>query len=125
MHVASEAQARCATAKTVQRMMTHILEVRLAAERVDNAGSDHGSDTGDFFDIDFDHDLSHEDTCHENCIDSAFVQDSHVLHNDDVDDVVVDGVHSVARDLPVDFSFSCIDLDDDFDSGPNVLSGVG
>ena len=105
--------------------MTHILEVRLAAERADNAGSDHGYDAGDFFDIDFDHDLSHEDSCHEDCIASVFAKHSHVFHNDDVDAVVVDGVHSVAHDVPGVFAFPCIDLDDDFDSGSNILSGVG
>ena len=54
--------------------------------------------------IDFDHDLSHEDSCHEDCIAFVFAQDSHVLHNDD--GVVVDGVHSVAHDCPIDFPFS-------------------
>ena len=97
--MAGEAQARCATAKTVQRMMTHVLEVRLAAERADNAGSDHEYDAGDLFDIDFDHDLSHEDTCHEDCIDFACVHDSHVSHNDDVDDVTESNSESIQTSM--------------------------
>ena len=72
--VASEAKARFVMAKTVQWMMTHILEARLTAERANSAGSDHGSDTDDFFGIDFDRELSHEDTCHEKSVDFAFVR---------------------------------------------------
>ena len=72
-------------------MMVAVLQARFEAENYnphDVGNADRGSDC--------------DSECHEDCTDFAFVQDSHVLHNDDV---VVDGVHSVAHDAPVDFVF--------------------
>ena len=122
IHVASDAKARCTIAKTVQRMMTHILEARLAAERARTVQVDYGSDVGDFFGIDFDH-----DTCHDDSVVFAFAQGSHAVHDDDIDGaVVVDGTHTATHENPEGFCLPCTgDLDDDFDSGSNFLSGVG
>ena len=118
--VASEAKARFATAKTVQSMMTHILEARLAAERADSGEPDHGSDTGDFFGIDFDRELSHADTSHENSVDFAFVRCSHVVHDDQC---VVDHRGDLVGAFESDSSTCPIQIVGDFELEP--LGGDG
>ena len=119
---------RCAV--NVQQMMLAVLNARFAAESKISSG--HDADRGSDVDVhDFmnellctdvnDHDLSRNDQiCHDFAFDQDLcAHDGHGAHDDDA--------FVGAHDDPVDFCFaSCIDnLDDELDSGSNLLSGVG
>ena len=68
-----------------------------------------------------DHDLIRNDPIlHDDC---AFVQDLCVPDGHALNDDGLVGTHDSLVD--VSFSFSCTDLDDDFDSGSRLLSGTG
>ena len=110
-------------------MVLAVLNARLAADSNISSGhdADRGSDVDEHDCINEllctdvnDHDLSRSDQI---CLDFAFDRDLCAHDGHDAHDDVFVGAH----DGPVDFSFvSCIEhLDDEFDSGSNLLSGVG
>ena len=145
-NIVQSARERKSLAKVVQKMMVTVLKARFDAEAAQAfVVIDRGSEMGDCMEFEpddcgsevdahgcmeasfcidvHDHDLFRNDqVVHDEC---ALVQDLRVSDGHALQDDGFVGTHPHDSLDDVSFSFSCTDLDDDFDGETMLLSGIG